>query len=316
MTITPLRNNGKMDGNVRQAPAERKQNVSVTSESYLVGLIGEGITQSLTPPMHEREADQHGLRYLYRPIDLTSTGRPAHDVGELLRQGRDFGFNAFNITHPCKQLALEHLDDISADARRLGAVNTVLIRDGKMIGHNTDFSGFGTALAGGLPGAGLDSVVQLGTGGAGAAVAYALLKAGTRTLTLMDLDADRATERAETLSQFFPEQQVRTVGMADLTGVLDGADGLVNATPVGMHSHPGLPLDVELLKPRHWVADVVYRPVETELIAAAAAKGCRVLDGGHMAVGQAADAFGLITGLTPDASRMRAHFLDLLAQGR
>ena len=94
--------------------------MSTVAESYLVGLIGEGITASLTPPMHEREADQHGIRYLYRPIDLSVINRPGDHVGELLQQGRDLGYNAFNITHPCKQLVLEHLDDVSDDARRWG----------------------------------------------------------------------------------------------------------------------------------------------------------------------------------------------------
>ncbi|WP_026819162.1 shikimate dehydrogenase [Arthrobacter castelli] len=290
--------------------------MSTVSESHLVGLIGEGITRSLTPPMHEREADQHGLRYLYRPVDLTEISRDGSAVGELLQAGRDLGFNAFNITHPCKQLVMDHLDAISDDARRLGAVNTVLVRDGSFIGDNTDFSGFGTAMSQGLPDAGLDSVVQLGTGGAGAAVAYALLKAGVQTLSLMDLNAGRAAERVATLEGYFPDRQITAIGQTELPQALAGADGLVNATPVGMHLHPGLPLDAGLLRPGHWVADVVYRPVETELIRTADSLGCRVLDGGYMAVGQAVDAFGLITGRTADADRMREHFLELIAQGR
>jgi shikimate dehydrogenase len=290
--------------------------MSTVAESYLVGLIGEGITASLTPPMHEREADHHGIRYLYRPIDLSVINRPGDQVGQLLQQGRDLGYNAFNITHPCKQLVLEHLDDVSDDARRLGAVNTVVIRDGKFIGHNTDFSGFGRGMEQGLPDAELGAVVQLGTGGAGSAVAYALLKKGLRRLTLIDLDPRRAAERRDALASLFPDQEVAVATVDQLPDVLATADGVLNATPVGMHSHPGLPLDPALLQPRHWVSDVIYRPVETELIAAATARGCRVLDGGHMAVGQAVDAFRFITGLEPDPARMRAHFLELLAQGR
>ncbi|MCC9204847.1 shikimate dehydrogenase [Arthrobacter sp. zg-Y769] len=290
--------------------------MSGTEESFVVGLIGEGITASLTPPMHEREADQQGLRYIYRPIDLTALGRPGSDVGALLRAGRDLGFNAFNVTHPCKQLVRAELDEVSDDAARLGAVNTVLIREGRFIGHNTDFSGFGGALASGLPDAALDSVVQLGVGGAGAAVAYALLKAGTGRLTLLDLDADRAAERAAALSGLFPDQQITAGTPADLPAVLPGADGLVHATPVGMHSHPGIAVDLDLLNPSQWVADVVYRPVETELIRGARERGCRVLDGGRMAVGQAVDAFELITGIRPDGVRMLAHFHELIEQGR
>ena len=289
--------------------------MSTLEESYLVGLIGDGVTPSLTPPMHEAEAAAHGLLYLYRPIDLLELKRPGTDVGDLLRAGRDLGFNAFNITHPCKQLVLEHLDVIDPDAQRLGAVNTVVIRDGAFHGYNTDGSGFGRGLVTGLPEAKLDRVVQIGVGGAGSAVAHALLSLGVRHLVLVDLDPARSAERAEALSGYFPDRVIEGRSTADVPAELAAADGLVHATPVGMHQHPGLPVDPELLEPRHWVADVVYRPVETELLKAARARGCATLDGGHMAVGQAVDAFRLITGLEPDPARMRTHFLDMLERG-
>jgi len=265
--------------------------------------------------MHEREARQNGLQYLYRPVDLSVNGRSGTEVGDLLHYGRDLGFNAFNITHPCKQLVMEHLDEVSDDAERLGAVNTVLVTDSGFSGHNTDHSGFGRALSTGLPGAALEKVVQLGAGGAGAAVAYALLKAGVGELTLVDLDAERVQERAQALSALFPAAQVTAGTSTDLPEALAAADGFVQATPVGMHSHPGMPVDPALLRPQLWVADVIYRPVRTKLIDSAEAMGCRVLDGGHMAVGQAVDAFELITGIRPDSSRMRAHFLEMVSNG-
>lgn len=287
--------------------------MSIRTESYLVGLVGDGVTPSLTPPMHEREGDVQGLRYLYRPIDLLELGLAGDSVGSILQGARILGFNGLNITHPCKQLVLEYLDDISPDARRLGAVNTVVIRDGRFIGHNTDFSGFAAALASGLPGAKLDRVVQLGAGGAGSAVAYALLTAGVRTLHLVDVDPARAADRAAELQGFFPESTVMAGATAELPQLMRQADGLVHCTPVGMAAHPGAPLDLELIESRHWVADIVYRPIETELVRGARAKGCEVLDGGRMAVGQAADAFRIFTGLDADPDRMRAHFLELVA---
>lgn len=287
--------------------------MSTTSESYLVGLIGEGITTSLTPPMHEQEARHQGLRYLYRPIDLEVIGRPGADVGELLRAGRDLGFNAFNITHPCKQLVLAHLDEISPEAEALQAVNTVVVDDGRFVGHNTDVSGFAAGFSTVLPGAATGRVVQVGTGGAGSAVASALLAAGVSTLHLVDVDPDRAAERAAAMAGLFPDRQVEAATTQGLPELVRSADGVVNATPVGMHHHPGTPFDPELLDGRQWVADVVYLPVDTELVTAARAKGCQVLDGGHMAVGQAVDAFRLITGIAPDRDRMREHFLRLLA---
>lgn len=287
--------------------------MSSRAESYLVGLIGDGVMPSLTPLMHEREGDVQGLRYLYRPIDLTELGLPGQSVGELLTGAYRLGFNGLNITHPCKQLVLEHLDEVTPDARRLGAVNTVTIRDGRFIGHNTDFSGFAAALATGLPGAKLNRVVQLGAGGAGSAVAYALLTAGVRELDLVDTDPARCAARAAELAGFFPDQLVTARTTAELPQLMPLADGLVHCTPVGMAAHPGVPLDMSLVEARHWVADIVYRPIETQLIREARAKGCDVLDGGRMAVGQAADAFRIFTGLEADADRMRAHFLALVA---
>ncbi len=287
--------------------------MSNRTESYLVGLVGDGVMPSLTPPMHEREGDVQGLRYLYSPVDLLELGLSGESVGQLLQCARSLGFNGLNITHPCKQLVLQHLDEITPDAEKLGAVNTVVIQEGRFIGHNTDFSGFAAALAAGLPNARLDRVVQLGAGGAGSAVAYALLTAGVRHLDLVDVDTARAAARAAELSGFFPDSTVTARTTAELPQLMPLADGLVHCTPVGMAAHPGLPLDISLVESRHWVADIVYRPIETELVREARAKGCEVLDGGRMAVGQAADAFRIFTGLDADAERMRTHFLELIA---
>ncbi|MCC2660913.1 MAG: shikimate dehydrogenase [Arthrobacter sp.] len=287
--------------------------MSNPTESYLIGLVGDGVMPSLSPHMHEREGDLQGLRYLYRPIDLHELDLPAAAIGDLLLSASRMGYNGLNITHPCKQLVLQHLDEVTPDAEKLGAVNTVVIQDGRFIGHNTDFSGFAAALAAGLPNARLDRVVQLGAGGAGSAVAYALLTAGVQTLDLVDMDPARGAERAAELAGFFPDRTITARTTAELPQLMPLADGLVHCTPVGMAAHPGLPLDISLVESRHWVADIVYRPIETELVREARAKGCEVLDGGRMAVGQAADAFRIFTGLDADAERMRTHFLELIA---
>ena len=286
--------------------------MSIRAESYLLGLIGEGVLPSLSPALHEREADRQGLRLLYRPIDLLELGLAPTAVGDLLEAAARMGFNGLNVTHPCKQLVLPFLDEVSEDARRLGAVNTVLIRDGSFIGHNTDFSGFGGAFAAGLPNAPVGRVVQLGAGGAGSAVAYALLSAGVQRLDLVDMDGGRAVSRAEELQCLFPDRSVSGGGIGGLDMLVPGADGLVNCTPMGMKEHPGASFDLELLTPHHWVADIVYRPIETELVQHARRRGCLVLDGGRMAVGQAADAFRLFTGRDADADHMRTHFLDMV----
>ncbi|MEU6914119.1 shikimate dehydrogenase [Streptomyces olindensis] len=280
-------------------------------DSYLVGLIGSGIGPSLSPALHEREADRQGLRLLYRLIDIDTLGVPPEAVGDLLRAARDLGFDGLNITHPCKQLVLEHLDALAPQAEALGAVNTVVFEDGRAVGHNTDVTGFAASFARGLPDAPLERVVQLGAGGAGAAVAHALLTLGAGHITVVDALPERAAALAGSLNRAFGQGRAAAAPPDRQADLLAPADGIVHATPTGMAAHPGLPLPAGLLHPGLWVAEVVYRPLETELLRTARALGCATLDGGGMAAFQAADAFRLFTGREPDAPRMLADLTRL-----
>ena len=281
-------------------------------QPFLVGLIGAGIGPSLTPPLHMAEAKALGLDYVYRTIDIAALGIAPTEVGTLVRAARTLGFNALNITHPCKQLVVEHLDALDERAARLGAVNTVIFAERGAVGYNTDASGFATAFRTGLPHAAVSEVVQLGAGGAGAAVADALLSHGTEHLTVVDVDVDRATALARALTDRFPTARVDAGEIDKLPVLLPHADGLVHCTPTGMADHPGLPVDPSLLHPGLWVADIVYRPLNTELLQSAREAGCRTLSGGHMAVHQAADTFSLVTGISPDIDRMFTSFTHLL----
>ncbi|MCG5212851.1 shikimate dehydrogenase [Streptosporangium sp. KLBMP 9127] len=281
--------------------------------SHLIGLIGAGVGPSLSPPLHEHEADCHGLRYQYRLIDIAELGLGAEAAGDLVRAARRFGYTGLNITHPCKQTVIEHLDELSPDAAMLGAVNTVVFDGDRAIGHNTDWTGFAESFARGLPDASTRQVVQLGAGGAGAAVAHALLTLGADRITLVDVQPDRAGSLAAELTARFGAGRALAATAGELAGLLPATDGLVNVTPTGMAAHPGLPLPAELLHPALWVADVVYRPLETELLRQARALGCRTLDGGGMVVFQAAHAFRLFTGREPDAERMLTHLTDLVS---
>jgi shikimate dehydrogenase len=290
----------------KPAPAAVERPVTGRGPSFLLGLIGAGIQASRTPGMHELEGDALGLRILYRTIDLERLGLGPEALPELLRAAERMGFCGLNVTHPCKQAVLAHLDELAPDAAALGAVNTVVLREGRRIGHNTDAWGFREALRRGLPGASLERVVQLGAGGAGAAVAHALSSLGVGELLLYDVDRRRAEALAERLAAHGAAGRI--VVAPDLARALAVASGLVNATPVGMAAYPGLPLPAELLRPELWVADIVYFPLETELLRTARAIGCRTLDGSGMAVFQAVRAFELFTGRTPDPERMRRHF--------
>ncbi|WP_433378022.1 shikimate dehydrogenase [Streptosporangium sp. CA-115845] len=281
--------------------------------SHLIGLIGSGVGPSLSPALHEREADHHGLRYLYRIIDITPLGLDAAAAGDLVRTARRLGYTGLNITHPCKQTVIEHLDGLSPDAATLGAVNTVTFDGERAIGHNTDWTGFARSFTRGLPDAVTRRIVQLGAGGAGAAVGHALLTLGAEQIVLADALPARAESLATELERRFGSGRARAAPLGELAGLLGGADGLVNATPTGMAAYPGTPVPAELLHPDLWVADVVYRPLETELLRRARRLGCRTLDGGGMVVFQAAHSLRLFTGVEPDAERMLAHLTDLVA---
>lgn len=274
--------------------------------TVLVGLIGEGVAPSLSPSMHELEGARHGLHYVYRTIDLEAGEGTALGVARLLAAARRLGFDGLNITHPVKQTIVPLLDELAPSARAVGAVNTVLFGADGATGHNTDVTGFGSAFDEGLGDTAHRRVVLLGAGGAGAAVATALAERSVDDLVIVDLDLERAAQLARRTG-------ARAARPDELPELLGDADGLVNATPSGMAAHPGSPVDLRMLAPAAWVADIVYRPAETALLAEARASGRRVMSGLGMAMHQAADAFEIFTREIADRQAMLADLAELVA---
>src|SRR5882672_4354454 len=204
----------------------------MNDSKLLIGLIGAGIQRSLTPSMHEAEARHHGLRLHYQLIDLESTGATVEQLPVLIESVRTFGFAGLNVTYPCKQAVIPLLDDMSDEARALGAVNTVTIRQGRIVGHNTDGSGWGWAFRRALPDADVSRIVQLGAGGAGAAVSDAALRLGAEHLVIGDRESDRAQALADRLNTYHAGD--RASASTDIEAALHGATGIVHCTPTGM----------------------------------------------------------------------------------
>jgi len=286
------------------AKADAVQGVSAPARRVLVGLLGRGIQLSRTPAMHEAEGQALGIPYVYRLLDTDRMGQTA--LGDLVDQAERFGFDGLNVTYPYKQEILPLLTDLSDAAKALGSVNTVVFRDGRRFGHNTDMWGFKQSVLHGLPDARCETVLLIGAGGAGAAVAYALLDWGVNRLLIQDVQPDSAAALVARLGRQFGTDRASVV--AELPSAALMADGIVNATPVGMAKLPGMPIEPTLLRAECWVADIVYFPLETELLAQARRRGCRTLSGEGMAVYQAVRAFELFTGVKPDIDRMRAAF--------
>lgn len=281
-------------------------NEKPTCASALCGLVGAGIGGSRSPAMHEGEARALGLPMVYRILDAEKIGFGASDLGAFLQGLAAIGFDGVNVTHPFKQAVVPLLDELSEGARRLGAVNTVIFRDGCMIGDNTDWSGYRAHFLDGLGTLPRLRVAMIGAGGAAAAVGYAHLDLGAKNLAIHDPEIARARALADRFSALFPEAKV--VAASTPAEGIDGADGVVQASPIGMLGHPGLPFDPVLLQPGMWVSDIIYFPLRTALLEAAAARGCATLGGGGMAIMQAAHAFALFTGVQPDVRRMQSAF--------
>ena len=280
--------------------------------AMLVGLIGANIQKSLSPLLHEDAMAAAGIRGHYHLMDLDRL--PGRGLAELLTAARTAGFAGVNITYPCKQSVMPLLDEVSPEARQIGAVNTVTIGgDGSTRGYNTDRIGFRRAFedAFGKGAAAGKTVLLVGAGGAGRAVACALLDVGVQALLINDKDRAQADGLASALVADFGAGRARVE--TDPRAGLAKASGAVNATPVGMLGIPGIPVPVDAITPSHWVADVIYTPLETELIKAARAKGARVMRGAGMCVHQAAETFRLFTGRAADLDRMHRVFVEAAA---
>lgn len=275
------------------------------------GLIGHGISGSLTPALHEAEGKALGIDYCYRLIDTSLPANAAQTLSHLISEAEGSGFAGLNITHPYKVEVCSALDRLSPQAALVGAANTVQFRNGERIGHNTDVTGFAAAYRAKMAQASRERVLMLGAGGAGAAVAEALMGLGVQALFIFDKAGVRSQDLADRTASRHPHGQVIAPGsLADID--FSTINGVVNATPIGMHGYPGTAIDPCLLQPGMWVSDIVYFPLETELLQRARALGCQTMTGGGMAVHQAAEALTLITGRQADAARMAVSFSNLI----
>ncbi len=274
---------------------------------FLTGLIGAPIAHSAAPAMHERAAAALGLSCHYQLIEVA--GADAAELRALLDGVRRLGFAGVNVTYPYKEAVVGLIDELAPMAAAMGAVNTVVASGGRLIGHNTDTSGFARASAPLVAQSGHGAVALIGAGGVGKAIAFAL--ASLKVSGIRIFDHERA--RAEKLLGLLPSRDGILVADS-VEHALQGAVGLVNATPVGMLPSRETPVRPELLRENLWVADAVYFPLITPLLAAAQAKGARVMTGRELAIFQAADAFELFTGVAPSVEVMANAFDRVMAQ--
>jgi shikimate dehydrogenase len=284
----------------------------MTKRRMLVGLIGANIQGSMSPALFADAFVAAAIDGYYHLLDVDRL--PERRLPHLLEAIKAAGFAGANVTYPFKQEIIPLLDLVDPEAAQVGAVNTVSIApDGGTTGYNFDCRGWRNSF---LEVLGSDSaqgktVVQVGAGGAGRAVAFALMDLGVGALVIHDLDSARANALKVQLSSQYGPTRCRIAG--DLERDIAAADGVVNATQVGMQGFPGCPVPVAALKATHWAADLIYTPTQTAFLSAAAAKGAHVLNGGGMCVHQAVAAFQCLTGVTPELGRLHHAFATAVA---
>jgi shikimate dehydrogenase len=284
----------------------------MTKRRVLLGLIGANIQGSMSPALFADAFAAADIDGYYHLIDADRL--PGRRLPELLQAMKTLGFAGANVTYPFKQEIIPLLDAVDPEAAQVGAVNTIAIApDGRATGYNFDRRGWRKSFAATFGGESAKdkAVVQIGAGGAGRAVAYALMDLSVGTLVLHDLDTAKADALRSEIAAYYGVARCRLA--SDLERDIAGADGVVNATQVGMNGFPGNPVPVAALKPQHWAADVIYTPMQTAFLKAAAAKGARVLNGAGMCVYQAAEAFRQFTGVTPDVARLHRAFAVAVA---
>lgn len=280
----------------------------MTRRAFLTGLIGAPIAHSAAPAMHEQAADELGVRCHYQLTEIAGAGR--EELRVLLDGMRRLGFAGVNVTYPYKEAVVGLLDELSPDAAAIGAVNTVVVRDDRLIGYNTDTTGFARAAAGMIAESPQGSVAVIGAGGVGKAIAFALVRLGVSKLRIFDADRAKADHLALIL-----KGHCRAVVADRVDDAVEGVVGLVNATPVGMLPNRDTPVPEGLLHRGLWVTDAVYFPVWTPLLRAAKRTGARVMTGRELAIYQAADAFQLFTGLAASTSEMANAFDRVMGKG-
>jgi shikimate dehydrogenase len=276
--------------------------VTISGTTRVVGLFGYPVEHSFSPLMHNRAFAQAGLDYIYVPFPV-----PPESVAAAIAALPALGLAGVNVTIPHKQAVIPHLDALSRTAELIGAVNTIQVTEGpRLVGHNTDASGFaaalrrhGVALAG-------QRMLLLGAGGAARAVAFQAALDHCGEVALCDVEEGRADTLAADLARHFPALEVRAVSQvgAGLGDALAAATLLVNATPLGMHGGDRYPIELDGLHSRLFVFDLVYNPLETPLLAAARRRGVPGCNGLAMLALQGAESFAMWTGAPPPGELM------------
>lgn len=265
-----------------------------------LGLIGDNIARSQSPRLHVEAGRLCGLDVTYERLIPRDLGLA---FGAVFDHCASDGFRGINVTYPYKEEVVARVDVRDPLTAMIGACNTVLFMDVRPQGYNTDYSGFVAAFRSVFGNSAPGVVAMAGAGGVGKAIAFALVRLGVSELRIFDTDPGRTRNLAATLSA--AEAAPRLVNARSMEEAAEGADGLVNCTPLGMTGHPGTAMQPRHVDGASWAFDAVYTPVETEFLRISAAAGLAIMSGWELFFHQGIDAFRHFTGADVDPLALR-----------
>jgi shikimate dehydrogenase len=272
----------------------------MASGAVRLGLIGDNIARSQSPRLHKLAGKLCGIDVTYERLVPTEMGRSFEEVFEHCRSS---GYRGINITYPYKERVTKLLSVLDRAIAAIGACNTVLFGDDRPVGHNTDYTGFKAAFRGTMGGASPGPVAMAGGGGVGKAVAFGLAGLGCDELAIYDKSPERVTPLADALRDAGFAMKTRIA--SSIEEAVDGVDGLVNCTPLGMVGYPGSAIPAALIGGKRWAFDAVYTPVDTAFLDDCRAAGLEIINGYQLFFHQGVDAFRLFTGLDVDQATLR-----------
>ncbi|MBJ7549591.1 shikimate dehydrogenase family protein [Marinomonas ostreistagni] len=261
-----------------------------------IGLIGQSISASRSPSLHNMLGELKQLPVNYELQELDSSAVEAFT--ERLSLIREKGFIGTNVTFPFKQIAVDSADEVDESVKKVGATNTLLLKDAKVCAFNTDYTGFIRGYRTRLADQPAGKVLMIGAGGVGRAVAFGLFEVGASELFISDLNVAGAEALAQSLND--AGYKATVISADEMADVAKNVDGLVNCTPVGHYKTPGNPLAASAFGAQKWAFDAVYTPLDTEFLKAASAAGLTIVSGFDLFFYQALDAFEIFTGVQVD----------------
>lgn len=276
-----------------------------TCETLKLGLIGDNIARSRSPLLHRLAGEQNGVEVTYDRLVPKDMGQSFDEIFDAC-EGE--GFRGINVTYPYKEIAAGKVEVDDPLVRAVGAVNTVIFGGARPKGFNTDYSGFMSAYRRVMGETPTGTVLMIGTGGVGRAVAFGLAGLGTRRLRLVDRDPTKAEALAEALKSVAPDMEISIWLSAEKAA--EGCSGVINCTPLGMVGYEGTPVAPRAMTGADWVFDAVYTPVHTQFLQAAGAAGLKLISGWELYFFQGVHAWSLFSGLGLDEVALRAALLE------